>query len=460
MRLERINLETEFIVDMITNNGFLIKKENHYAVTNVDSLINSSEFTDTEYRCDCGAFKGQDIVGQVCPCCHTEISLHSLNFQYTGWIDLGKHKVISPVYYNMLKKALGTNMLNFILGNYKMDMSVPYNENDTEFEEKKNKKKKGRVSTNDIRYIINKIPKSKHKYQGLGHDEFFNRFEEILVNCAPKNNQEVINILLKEKHAVFTSKIPIYSTAYRPVSKTSESMFYPKINKWFSVICADACRLDDMILDIEIIRALNAIQNHLIEACDYLIQQEMSKKTGYIRSEIVGGTFTFSGRSVITLENLLKDDEVEIPFSTAMIVYQYRITHMLATRYNMTLEQAYLFVNNHERDPIVIGLLNEIIDECQWVLYLREPTNNVKSIVLSKVKRYKFDTDTLSLPTEVLPGLNADFDGDAIQMLFIPKEIVPSFEAFHHSCMINYITDEMPIELMNWNTICLGNISL
>lgn len=459
MRLERINLEVEYLTDMITHNGFLIRKENHYAVTNIDNLINSSEFTDTEYRCDCGAFKGQDIVGQVCPCCHSEISLHSLNFQYTGWIDLGKHKIISPVYYNMIKRVIGNNMLRFILGDYKTDISVKYNENDKDFEENKNKKKKGRISTDDIKYIINKIPKSKQHYQGIGHDEFCKRFEEIIINCAPKNHKEV-DTLLKEKHAVFTSKIPIYSTAYRPVSKTSESMFYPKINKSFSMICADACRLDDMILDVEVIRALNAIQNHLIKACDSLIQDEIAKKNGYVRSEIVGGTFTFSARSVITLDNSLRDDWVDIPFSTAITVYQYRITHMLATRYNMTLEQAYLFVNNHERDPIVVGLLDEIIEEGQWVVYLREPTNNVKSIVLAKIRHYKFDTDTLSLPTEVLPGLNADFDGDAIQMVFIPKELVPSYEAFHHSCMINYIKDEIPIELMNWNSVCLGNISL
>ena len=84
MRLERINLENEFIVDMITNNGFVIKKEDQYAPTNVDQLINSSKFMDVEYRCDCGAFIGQDIIGRVCPRCGTEISLHSLNFKYTG----------------------------------------------------------------------------------------------------------------------------------------------------------------------------------------------------------------------------------------------------------------------------------------------------------------------------------------------------------------------------------------
>ena len=36
VRLERINLENEYMIDMITNNGFVIKNEDQYAPTNVD----------------------------------------------------------------------------------------------------------------------------------------------------------------------------------------------------------------------------------------------------------------------------------------------------------------------------------------------------------------------------------------------------------------------------------------
>ena len=58
VRLERMNLENEYILDMITNNGFVIKNEDQYAPTNVDQLVNSPKFMDVEYRCDCGAFTG------------------------------------------------------------------------------------------------------------------------------------------------------------------------------------------------------------------------------------------------------------------------------------------------------------------------------------------------------------------------------------------------------------------
>ena len=138
MKLVRINEEVEFHTDMITHNGFIIQKDNPYAPTNIDHLINASQFTDSEYRCDCGAFIGQDIIGQKCPMCGSEITLHSLNFRYTGWVDLGEHKVITPIYYNILKRVLGNNMLKYILGDYKSDLSVQYNENDKDFEKNKN----------------------------------------------------------------------------------------------------------------------------------------------------------------------------------------------------------------------------------------------------------------------------------------------------------------------------------
>lgn len=458
MQLARLNLEVEYLADMITNNGFLIKKEDKYSPTNVDQLINSSKFMDSEYRCDCGAFIGQDIIGQTCPRCKSEISLHSLNFQYTGWIDLGKHKVIAPVYYVMLKRVLGNSMLKFILGDYKSDLSVQYNENDVDFLENKKNKKTGRVSVNDIAYIKKKIPKSKHQYQGIGHDEFYRRFEEILLACAPKNNPEV-QILLDEKEAVFTSKIPVYSTAFRPVSRTSETMFYPKINKWFSMICSIYCKLEDMVLPIEIIQAMNFIQNYLVEACEHLIKAEISKKEGFVRSEIVGGTFSFSARGVIILDNSLRADEVDIPYSMALTVYQYRITHLLATRHNMTLEQAYLFVNTNEENELVTSLLDEIIAEGQWLVILREPTNNLASIELCKIRNYKKNDDTISMPVEQLPGLNADFDGDALNCFFLTEEMVNEFIAFHLSCMTDHVSEKVRIDLMSWNDVCLGILS-
>lgn len=459
MKAERVNLEIQYLADLATNGGFKLEKEDQYAPTNVDLLVDSSKFTDGEYRCDCGAFQGQELIGQVCPRCKSEITLHSLDFNYTGWIDLKGHKVISPVYYIMLKRVLGTNVLRFILGDYKSKMDVKYNDKDPGRQEEVKQKRAGRVSQDDIRYIEKKVPKAKQIFKGIGHDEFYRRFEEVMEVCAPKNNDEVA-ILLSHKEDVFTSYIPIYSTAFRPVSKTSETKFYPKINKWFAMMISDAMSMDNMILDIELIQTLNKIQGYWMDAVEHIIKNEMSKKEGFVRSEIVGGSFSFSGRAVVTLDITLNVDEVDLPYSMVITAYQYRLTYMLATRYNMTLEQAYLFVNTYERNDIIISLLDEIIAEGQWVVYLREPTNNLKSIALSKIRRYKIGDDTMSIPLEVLGGMNADFDGDALDIWFLlDKGLIPKFEAFHRSCLTDRINETVPLDLKEWCAVSMGRMT-
>lgn len=179
MKAVRISLEDEFSVDMITHNGFIIGKDSKTTYnTTIDAMINTSEYTDTEYRCNCGAFIGQDVVGEICPHCNSEIHLRALNFKYTGWVDIGDHKVITPTYYTILKRVLGNNMLRFILGDYKCDNTVQYDETDIDYINNKKTKKSGRVSQNDINYIIKKIPKAKHIYQGMGHDRFYKTLKQ------------------------------------------------------------------------------------------------------------------------------------------------------------------------------------------------------------------------------------------------------------------------------------------
>jgi DNA-directed RNA polymerase beta' subunit len=214
-----------------------------------------------------------------------------------------------------------------------------------------------------------------------------------------------------------------------------------------------------MVLEIEKIQALNYIQKYLVEASDFLIANEIKGKEGFVRSEIIGGTFSFSGRGVITYDNTLRLDEIDIPYPTAITAYQYRITHILCVRYGLTLERAFQMVNTNERNPYVIQILNEIIAEGQWVVMLREPTNNLASIGLFRIRRYKFDDDTISLTTEPLKGLNADFDGDALNLTFLPKELVPAFELFHRSCLTDRITGRVDVSLREWNGIALGIMS-
>jgi hypothetical protein len=127
----------------------------------------------------------------------------------------------------------------------------------------------------------------------------------------------------------------------------------------------------------------------------------------------------------------------------------------------MTLEESCRFIDENERDPMVVKMLDEIVDKGVWCVMLREPTNNLASIELVKVKYYKFEEadDTVSLTIEPLAGLNADFDGDQLDYYFLDEFGFECFKPFMYSCMMNYVTGDVQLSLREWFAICAGRMT-
>ena len=75
-------------------------------------------------------------------------------------------------------------------------------------------------------------------------------------------------------------------------------------------------------------------------------------------------------------------------------------------------------VNNNQCPEIVDEILQELVDEGIWLMMIREPTNNIASNCLVKVRAFKHDDDTISVSEPVLAGLNADFDGGVTLKLY------------------------------------------
>ena len=88
-----------------------------------------------------------------------------------------------------------------------------------------------------------------------------------------------------------------------------------------------------------------------------------------------------------------------------------------------------MFVNTNENNEIVMKIIDEIIAEEQWIFILREPTDNLASIALCKIRNYKVNDDTISLPPEPLSGSNADFDGDSsVNSILSRKKLIDTKE--------------------------------
>lgn len=460
MKLVKANLYNEYLTDMAEHNGFVIKSEDEFSPVSLEDLINNSKFSDNEYRCECGAFIGQDLVGQKCPLCDSEIALHSLNFQYTGWIDLGNHHVITPRYFNSVRHILGSNLLKFIMGDYKDDLSeMQYSDKDDGLSEKR-KRRQGKPTPSDLSVIIKKIPKAKHHLQGIGLDALYDNWNDIIDECISDKESDAYVMLICEKEAIFTTKIPVYSTAFRPVTKTSETMFYPIINKYLTKMLSISNKLDSMILEEEIISGLNEIETNWVESAEFLQQNTLSKKTGFIRSEIVGGAFNFSIRGVVIPDVTLRADEIDIPYTAFVNVMIYKITSIYAKRYHKSLEQAYLMVSEHKYHPHVTAIVDELMSsEQQWSMMLREPVNNIKSVGTFKIRNVKMHDSTVSIPLEILSGTNADFDGDELDVLKLETGSIEVFMEFHLVAMYDYLNNTIDFDNKEWVAISSGLIT-
>ena len=102
---------------------------------------------------------------------------------------------------------------------------------------------------------------------------------------------------------------------------------------------------------------------------------------------------------------------------------------------NISLADAYSrWRAAYKMDEYVYNIMNYIIEkEHPRILLNRNPTINLYSMLMLKIRRVKHDwkRTTLSVPLFILPGLNADFDGDILNMIALTQpEFIRMFRKF------------------------------
>jgi hypothetical protein len=66
---------------------------------------------------------------------------------------------------------------------------------------------------------------------------------------------------------------------------------------------------------------------------------------------------------------------------------------------------------------------------------------------------------TISIPLEVLTGLNADFDGDELDILNLEENTKDIFAEFELVSMYNYIDNTIDFDNKEWVAISAGLIT-
>ena len=413
-----IDWDVLYYTDMSRGNGFVIdepaiisfdntKKKTMYGA---QSPLYGTTYDDEDafierYRCECteGGLKGKLYEGEICPKCGKKVKYKGIDIKITGWIILHGAKCINPYYYQMLLKLVGKKVLpDIINGKLKIDID-------------------GNTSIPDPTEI-EKEPSSP--FVGIGVDEFRENFKDIMLYFKAKKGKKKaaeFDKIIKNKSAVFTSHIPIYSTMLRPQSFTADTFYYNSIDKQINTVY----NLSDKLVDcnpVERPLILYRIQKRVNKMWEYNFDL-ITKKEGFIRDKLLGGSINYSARNVIIPEPSLMDNQVDMSYQTFRTLFKDRIIYYLQKMLDIYLSEAIAIWNKSFKfDPQVYEIMNYILlkDEPK-ILINRNPTLNYYSMLLMDIRSVKPDDKDycLSIPLGILNGMNADFDGDILNIFVV-----------------------------------------
>ena len=426
VRSKRINTDVWFFHSIINEGGFLItepptisldgKKEK--TLYGPNSPLFGTSYEDVQAfmernRCKCGAFKGKQFKGEICPFCGTKIESREVDIKKTGWISLGVNKIISPFYYKELSILIGKKVFPEII-------------NEIE-----------RVDENGKRHKL--VPgvdfEASSPYSSIGIDGLIEKFDEIMdyyMKKKPLKKKDFIKIK-KEKANVFTSYIPIYSTFLRPQSVTSDTFYYNGIDKEINPLY----NLSESLKHCEPIEKSdiqNRIQKHVNNMWDYNFDL-LNTKDGFIRHKLIAGSLNYTSRAVIIPGPSLRTNEIILSYQAFRILFKYRIIYYIMKMKNIPLAKAYfIWKRAYKFDKYVYQIMQYIIKKDRpRILLNRNPTINYYSMLLLKIKDVNPDPyrTTLIVNMAILGGLNADFDGDQLnQIAIFEPELIRMFRKF------------------------------
>jgi DNA-directed RNA polymerase beta' subunit len=427
VRATRLNWDIEFLQDIISGNGFIITEPATFnlddgkqkALYGARSILYGTSYEDEtafieRYRCKCGMFKGKMFEGEECPLCHNKVEFKDTNIEFTGWISLGDNYIINPYFYNRLCDCIGKTAV-------------------TEITESKRKvDKDGNMS---IAILSEFDEKPKHPYVGMGVIEFRNRFEEVMgyFKIKKKKKAEEIDKIIEESSSVFCSHIPIYSTLLRPQSSTSDTYYYNSIDRQINPLFTLSENIKNC-QEIDKLYILGRIQKRVNDLWDENFKL-LNGKEGLIRGQILGGSLNYTSRNVIIPAPDLRDDEIDLSYHTFLELYKFKIIYYVIKMDDISLTKAYdIWRNSYKFDNRIYEIMQFIVKkEKPKILMNRNPTLNYYSMLLMSVRKVKKSIDdfTLSVPLSVLPGLNADFDGDILNIIgLMTDELVYAFRKF------------------------------
>lgn len=376
------------------------------------------------YQCECGKYIGKCYDGIVCDNCNTVVEYEEADLTKMGWIiiDQPDFSIINPIYYLKLESALGKFdgseyvIARIIKGKFTSDLNDAYDDKD-------------------------RMNLDKHPFSRRGLIWFREHFKEVLeyyYKGGKTTKAALIEELMDDADKVFSHCIPAYTSVMRMETpgKKGDKVFKVKINTLLQSIIKVSNKINEMgerskMTDEEfctVERFLEQIQNDLSE----IFTEEFSALTGKhgeILGKVIGGRYNFSSRNIIIAgSGSLKANEMEFNYSTFLELFRPELENMYRKLYGVTPREAENKWNRAKTrvDPDFYALMNAMINDpdsaaCIHIMINRNPSINYGAFVTLKIVRVKpsLEDKTLTINTRIIKTLNADFDGDQINIFRI-----------------------------------------
>ena len=425
--LETINMDDERKSDLLNGKGFVItaskgiknalKDDNGIYSKKYGQQLGDMNPYINRYRCECGKTESRINNGIICPNCHKPVKKVDDRYDYYGWFVLINHIVIHPMIYRKL---------DFFFGPGERGGKGS----------KKDKKKqtklynmlqyKRKIDKDGHAHPLDKVPKNQPFY-GIGIAEFEKRFDEIMdyyLKQYPKKKPYYDDIMA-DREKVFTHSLPAFTTCLRPfnINEETKTMSYESINAKYSLISTLVYYINHSENDMDAYEKqmqsyLFDLQNTFNDIVTEIINILKDKK-GKLRS-LISGRFNFTARAVIVQNPNLRIDQVTMPYAAMVIMFEQKIKNILCRSHgyspNDADQQWQKALINPDKEVCMI--LDSLIENGVPILLNRNPTIAYGSILCLYVVKYTMDL-TIGVPLQVLKFMNADFDGDSLNVFLI-----------------------------------------
>ena len=168
---------------------------------------------------------------------------------------------------------------------------------------------------------------------------------------------------------------------------------------------------------------------------------------------------------MIVLDPTLKINEVDMPYKAFIEQFKEHILRYIIQDKGWTITKAMNYLSSKfNYDPYVHSVMQRIVHENEcYIIINRNPTITFGSILKMKIRDVKKDSSdySLAIPSAILPGLNADFDGDELNTIALEmEEFWELFDGFSPTNMIiNRTTGNIRYDISSLENISIAILS-